>query len=86
MLNSQDLTDAHTCYKMFSISLFRKLNLEENGFSFCPEVNTKISKLKLKIYEIPIFYKARGYEKGKKIKLIDFYYAIKTILKYRYFQ
>jgi len=85
MLNGQNLTDAHTCYKMFSIKLFKKINLEENGFSFCPEVNTKISNLKIKIHEIPIFYKGRGFEKGKKIKLTDFFYAIKTIIKYRLF-
>ena len=85
ILNAQNLTDAHTCYKMFSIKIFRKLNLEENGFSFCPEVNTKISNLKFKIYEIPIFYKGRDFKRGKKIKFTDFFRAIKTIIKYKFF-
>lgn len=85
LINFQNLTDAHTCYKVFSKKLFFTLNLQEKGFSFCPEVNTKISNLNLKIHEVPISYHGRGYESGKKIKYIDFFYAIKTIIKYKLF-
>ena len=45
MINKQNLTDAHTCYKIFTIDIFEKLNLYEDGFSFCPEVTTKLSNL-----------------------------------------
>ena len=49
IINKQNLTDAHTCYKVFHKSIFKDLNLTENDFSFCPEVTTKISNKNIKI-------------------------------------
>lgn len=66
IINNQKLTDAHTCYKMFRSDIFKKLDLKENGFSFCPEVNTKLSNLNVNIREIPIKYKSRKFDEGKK--------------------
>ncbi len=82
-LNNQKLTDAHTCYKVFHKEVFDKINLEENDFAFCPEVTTKISKLGYEIIEIPINYNGRNYDEGKKIKLIDAFRALKTLIKHR---
>jgi len=86
IVNDQNLTDAHTCYKLFDSELFKSINLVENGFAFCPEITTKISLLNYKIYEIPINYKGRKYKDGKKIKFQDGVEAIIAILKYRYFK
>jgi len=83
LINNQNLTDAHTGYKVFSKKVFSKINLEEKGFSFCPEVNTKISLLGYKIIEVPISYKGRDYKEGKKISFFDGLHAIFTIIKYR---
>ena len=52
ILNNQDLTDAHTCYKMFQSSIFLKIKLKEKDFSFCPEITTKIGLKNIKIKEI----------------------------------
>ena len=49
LLNGQNLTDAHTCYKLITRDLIENINLVENGFNFCPELTAKISKLKIKI-------------------------------------
>tara|TARA_B100001057_G_scaffold474648_1_gene540442 strand:+ start:1603 stop:2310 length:708 start_codon:yes stop_codon:yes gene_type:complete len=84
-LNNQDLTDAHTCYKMFTSSVFLKIKLKEKDFSFCPEITTKIGLKKIKIKEIPIKYFGRSYEEGKKIKFIDGIKALLTLFKYRFF-
>ena len=84
-INSQKLTDAHTCYKVFDAKLFKKIKLQENDFSFCPEITTKVSNLKEKILEVPIKYKGRSYEKGKKIQFKDGFLALKTLFKYKYF-
>ena len=84
ILNNQSLTDAHTCYKVFDAKIFKKIKLEEKGFSFCPEVTTKISLLNEKITEVPISYKGRGYSEGKKINFKDGFIALKTLLKYRF--
>ena len=61
-LNSQNLTDAHTCYKVISKDILDRIELKENDFSFCPEITTKLSKLKVKIKEIPIDYNGRTYK------------------------
>ena len=84
-LNKQRLTDAHTCYKVFDSKLFKKIKLKENGFAFCPEVTTKISKLKIGITEIPISYKGRTFKQGKKISYIDGALAIFALIKYKFF-
>ena len=84
-LNSQKLTDAHTCYKVIRRDLFDKIKLEEHTFSFCPEITTKIAKQKENILEIPISYEGREYNEGKKIKLKDGIIAIKALIKYRFF-
>ena len=86
ILNNQKLTDAHTCYKMFTSDIFLKINLEENDFSFCPEITTKIGLKKINIKEVRITYKGRNYNEGKKIRLIDGIKAIITLFKYRFFQ
>jgi len=84
VINDQNLTDAHTCYKMFDSAIFKFIELKEKGFAFCPEVTTKISKLKIKIHEIPINYTGRTYEEGKKIKTIHGIEAVFALLKYRF--
>ena len=48
IINKQNLTDAHTCYKIFRSDIFRKIKLQENGFAFCPEITTKIAKKNIK--------------------------------------
>lgn len=85
LMNNQKLTDAHTCYKLIRSSTFKKIDLKENGFSFCPEVTTKLSLLKIDIGEVPINYKGRTYEEGKKIVAYDGIRAISTLFKYRFF-
>ena len=50
IVNKQKLTDAHTCYKMFKKDIFNKIKLKENGFSFCPEITTKVSNLNISIH------------------------------------
>jgi len=84
LMNQQQLTDAHTCYKVFSSRLIKNIKLEEDGFNFCPELTTKISKLNLKIKEVPIDYYGRTVEEGKKIQFIDGFRAIYCLFKYNF--
>tara|TARA_B100000401_G_C52792810_1_gene714319 strand:- start:1215 stop:1907 length:693 start_codon:yes stop_codon:yes gene_type:complete len=85
LINNQKLTDAHTCYKVFNAKIFNKLNLKENDFRFCPEVTCKVSKLNEKIIEVPIRYKGRSIENGKKIRLKDGFLALQCLIKYGVF-
>jgi dolichol-phosphate mannosyltransferase len=84
--NKQQLTDAHTCYKVFDSKIFKKIRLKEKGFSFCPEITTKISMMNLEIKEFPINYIGRTYEQGKKITAFDGIDALYVLAKYRYFK
>tara|TARA_B100000029_G_scaffold419127_1_gene424503 strand:- start:21 stop:719 length:699 start_codon:yes stop_codon:yes gene_type:complete len=83
LINNQNLTDAHTCYKVFTKELFDKIVLKENGFNFCPEITTKLAILDEKILEIPINYKGRSIEQGKKIRFWHALEAIYTLIKYK---
>ena len=82
-INKQALTDAHTCYKLFDSKIFKKVKLKENGFAFCPEITTKISNLNIKIVEVPISYKGRSYEDGKKISYKDGIEALYALFRYK---
>jgi glycosyltransferase involved in cell wall biosynthesis len=85
LLNRQSLTDAHTCYKVFSRDIFDSINLEESDFSFCPEVTTKLALKNIEIKEVPVSYYGRNYKEGKKIKASDGLKAIFVLIKYKFF-
>ena len=81
-LNNQNLTDAHTCYKVFKTSRLKQIKLVENGFNFCPEITAKFSQLGIKIHEVPISYHGRTHKEGKKISFVDGFRAIYAIILY----
>jgi len=82
VLNKQNLTDAHTCYKVFKTSRLKQIELLENGFNFCPEITAKFSQLGIKIHEVPISYHGRTHKEGKKISFVDGFRAIYAIILY----
>jgi glycosyltransferase involved in cell wall biosynthesis len=77
------LTDEATCYKAFDAELLRSFDLKGDRFTFCPEVTAKLAKKRVPIKELPISYKARTAEEGKKIKAIDLVFAVLMLLKER---
>lgn len=83
IINFQNLTDAHTCYKVFKVEILKKIKLYEKGFNFCPELTTKLSNNNIKILEVPIKYIGREYNEGKKIKFKDGLDALLTLIKYK---
>ena len=86
LINNQNLTDSHTCYKVFDAMWFRSIKLTEKRFGFCPEITTKVSNQRLKIIEVPINYKGRKYSEGKKISYLDGIRAIYCLIKYKLVQ
>ncbi|MBR4220685.1 MAG: glycosyltransferase family 2 protein [Victivallales bacterium] len=79
------LTDMETCYKMIRADIFKGMTLECNRFGFEPEITAKLSKKRCRIYEMPIAYRARSFDSGKKIGWKDGVAAIWYILKYNLF-
>jgi glycosyltransferase involved in cell wall biosynthesis len=76
------LTDMETCHKMIKLEFVKKLDLRENRFGIEPEITAKLRKLNAVIYEVPIQYKARSYDQGKKIGWKDGVSAVRVIVKY----
>jgi glycosyltransferase involved in cell wall biosynthesis len=85
LLYGTRITDMETCYKLIPSKLFKKLKLSSKGFEIEPEITGKISMLNCKIVEIPISYKPRSIEEGKKIRWIDGVWAIVELLRVRLF-
>lgn len=79
------ITDEATGYKIIKTDLLRAMNLETDGFEFCPEVTGKLLQQGIPIHEVPISYHPRSWNEGKKIQWYDGLVAIWTLTKYRFF-
>lgn len=78
------VTDMETCYKVFTKGAFKGINLKSKTFDLEPEITAKFLKKGIKIHEIDIATKPRGYEEGKKLNTFrDGFKALWTLLKYR---
>lgn len=65
------ISDLHTCLKMMPLPLFREIPLRENGFGLDTELTAQLLARGIRPYEVPIGYKARSHEEGKKITWRD---------------
>ena len=83
VLYGLSITDEATCFKVFETELLRSLELECNGFEFCPEVTAKLGRRRIKIAEVPISYRARNIAEGKKVRWTDGFEAIWVLLRHR---
>jgi len=77
-----NLTDMETCYKAFRTEVLRSLRLTERRFGFEPEVTAEVARTGCRIYEVPISYRGRTYEQGKKIGWKDGVRALWVIAKH----
>jgi glycosyltransferase involved in cell wall biosynthesis len=77
-----NLTDMETCFKAVRSDLLRSLRLEESRFGIEPELTAKLARAGARIYEVPISYRGRTYEEGKKISWRDGVSALWCIWKY----
>lgn len=86
ILYGSRLTDEATCYKLIRRSLLESLQLECQGFEFCPEVTAKILRRGIPILEVPVSYFPRKIEEGKKIRWQDGWQAIRVLIRLRFFR
>ncbi|MFV2085493.1 glycosyltransferase family 2 protein [Micromonospora sp. LOL_021] len=70
MFNSY-IGDLETCFKLLPLSLYRSLDVRSRGFGMEAEVTGKLLRRRIRPYEVPISYRARGREEGKKITWKD---------------
>ena len=77
-----NLTDMESCYKAMTRDVARRLDLQSQRFGIEPEITCKVSRLGVRIYEVPVSYNGRTYAEGKKIGFKDAIQALTTILRY----
>ena len=85
LVTNLNMSDMETGYKVFKSSVIKSIKIKEKSFGVEPEITVKLAKKKLVFYEVPISYRGRSYEEGKKITLKDAFWAVYCILRYRYF-
>ena len=78
------IADLMTCHKVIRTHLFRKLPLQARGFDIEPEIAARLLQRRERIYEIPVHYRARATEDGKKLRAIDGVRVLKTLLRCRF--
>jgi glycosyltransferase involved in cell wall biosynthesis len=78
------LRDIMTCHKMIRTDLFRDLSLNSAGFAIEPEITARLVQRGERIYEVPVSYRARSNEEGKKLTALDGFRVIATLLRCRF--
>ena len=81
-LTDLNLTDMETCYKVMTRSIADRLDLRSRGFGIEPEITCKVARLGARIIEVPISYRGRTYQEGKKINASDGFLAIWTLFRF----
>ena len=77
------ISDLHTCLKLLPLALFRELPVRENGFGLDTELTAMLLARGVRPYEVPIHYKARSREEGKKLTWGDGVDATWILLRVR---
>ncbi len=77
------LHDIMTCHKMIRTELFRNLHLRSPGFAIEPEITARLVQRGERIFEVPVHYRARATEEGKKLTALDGFRVIATLLRCR---
>jgi dolichol-phosphate hexosyltransferase len=77
------ITDAYTCYKFFTRERYEQLRLTANGFAIEAELAGGLLRTGARVTEVPITYRARGREAGKKIRARDGLAGLGRLLRIR---
>jgi dolichol-phosphate hexosyltransferase len=78
------ISDLETCFKLMPAALYRELGLREAGFGMEAEVTGKLLRRGIRPYEVPISYKARTREAGKKLTWRDGVKALWILTRTRF--
>jgi len=82
MFTDLNLSDMETCYKVFTRQVRDRLRITSERFGFEPEFTARVSRMGVRIYEVPVSYHGRTYAEGKKIGWKDGFEAIWCIFKF----
>ncbi len=77
------MTDMHTCYKMVKTDVIKELHLSANGFDYATELISKLLSRGEQVNELPITFKGRTKQEGKKINYLDGIECLYKLVVYR---
>jgi dolichol-phosphate hexosyltransferase len=65
------ISDLETCFKLLPTALYRELDITSTGFGMEAELTAKLLRRGIRPFEVPISYRARTREEGKKLTWRD---------------
>jgi glycosyltransferase involved in cell wall biosynthesis len=77
------LRDLMTCHKAIRTDVFRSLPLHASGFTIEPEITARLIQRGERIFEVPVRYRARSFDQGKKLTARDGVRVIGTLVSCR---
>jgi glycosyltransferase involved in cell wall biosynthesis len=83
LLFNSYLGDIMTCHKVMRTDIFKSLQLKSRGFDIEPEITGKLLASGHQIYEVPVRYRARGRDEGKKLTALDGFRVLRTLVECR---
>ena len=83
LLYGARLRDMEVCYKAFRADVVKGLALRAHRFEIEPEVTAKVLKAGHTITQVPISYRRRSIQEGKKIRWRDGLTALATLFRER---
>ena len=78
------ISDLETCFKLMPLPLYRDLDIKSAGFGMEAEITGKLLKRGIRLYEVPISYRARSREEGKKLTWKDGVEALAILARERW--
>ncbi len=84
LLYGSRLTDVTTAYRLFRREVIQGVRLESSRFEIESEITAKLLRLRMRIVEVPVSYRPRTSEEGKKIRWTDGVAAALTLLRWRF--
>jgi glycosyltransferase involved in cell wall biosynthesis len=83
MIYNSYISDLETCFKLMPLELFRSLDIRSAGFGMEAEITGKLLRRRIRPYEVPISYRARTRDEGKKITWKDGVEALWILVRER---
>jgi dolichol-phosphate hexosyltransferase len=77
------ISDLETCFKLLPLPLYRSLKVRSAGFGMEAEITGKLLKRGVRPYEVPIRYRARSRDEGKKLTWRDGVEAVWILTRIR---
>jgi glycosyltransferase involved in cell wall biosynthesis len=77
------ISDLMSGHKAMQTEVFRSLRLRERGFAVEAEIAARLFKARVRIYEVPIGYRSRTRDEGKKLTAFDGLRVVRALVRCR---